>query len=71
MPQSSTATLSEERSQLAPVFAYVDQHAEEFVERLRSLCRQPSVSAQNLGLNETFAVVDDIAIRFSRRCERA
>src|SRR5207245_1109694 len=43
MPQSPTAALALERSQLEPVFAYVDQHADEFVERLRRLCRQPSV----------------------------
>jgi acetylornithine deacetylase/succinyl-diaminopimelate desuccinylase-like protein len=49
-----------ERTELEPVFAYIDQHAEPFAERLRDLCRQPSVSAQNLGLEATFETVQAI-----------
>jgi acetylornithine deacetylase/succinyl-diaminopimelate desuccinylase-like protein len=60
MQPSSTAALARERAQLEPVFNYVDQHADAFVERLRTLCQQPSVSAQNLGLEETFAMVEDM-----------
>jgi acetylornithine deacetylase/succinyl-diaminopimelate desuccinylase-like protein len=55
---SRTAT---ERETLEPVFQYVDAHATEYVERLRTLCRQPSVSAHNLGLLETAALVEDMA----------
>ena len=31
---------------------YIDSNVEEFVEDLRILCQQPSVSAQNKGINE-------------------
>src|SRR5919202_1387416 len=50
-----------DRATLQPVFDYVDQHADEFVERLRTLCRQPSVSAQNVGLLETFDLIERLA----------
>src|ERR687886_1179802 len=50
-----------QRASLQPVFDYVDQHADEFVERLRTLCRQPSISAQNVGLLETFGMVERLA----------
>lgn len=50
-----------DRTVLEPVFAYIDQHADEFVERLRTLCRQPSISAQNVGLAETFRMVERMA----------
>jgi acetylornithine deacetylase/succinyl-diaminopimelate desuccinylase-like protein len=56
-----TANLSTERATLEPVFQYIDTHAHDFVERLRTLCRQPSVSAQNIGLLETADMVDDMA----------
>jgi acetylornithine deacetylase/succinyl-diaminopimelate desuccinylase-like protein len=36
---------------------YIDQNKDEFVERLRLLCQQPSVSAQNLGLTEAAELV--------------
>src|ERR687886_551410 len=53
--------MSSERGTLQPVFDYIDQYAGEFVERLRDLCRQPSVSAQNVGLAETFDMVERLA----------
>jgi acetylornithine deacetylase/succinyl-diaminopimelate desuccinylase-like protein len=37
---------------LKELFAHIDSHAEEYIEELKQLCRQPSVSAQNLGLDE-------------------
>ncbi|MCS7069602.1 MAG: M20/M25/M40 family metallo-hydrolase [Meiothermus sp.] len=37
---------------LQKVFDYIDAHAEQAVEDLRTLLRQPSVSAQNIGLAE-------------------
>src|SRR5437660_430965 len=61
MQPSLAASLGVERAQLEPVFAYVDQHADVFVERLRELCRTPSVSAQGLGLEETFGMVQSMA----------
>jgi acetylornithine deacetylase/succinyl-diaminopimelate desuccinylase-like protein len=39
------------------VFRQIDASSDKFVEQLRALCRQPSVSAQNLGLNETAELV--------------
>ncbi len=42
------------------VFGYIDQNANLFVEQLRTLCRQPSVSAQNLGLEETAQLVKEL-----------
>ena len=61
MQPSLAASLGVERAQLEPVFAYVDQHADVFVERRRELCRTPSVSAQGLGLEETFGMVQSMA----------
>src|SRR5215211_1800944 len=54
-------SLADERAALAPAFDYIDAHRDEFVERLRTLCRQPSVSAQNLGLLETADMVERLA----------
>ena len=34
------------------VFAYIDQHREEYIELLKKFCAQPSVSAQHLGIDE-------------------
>jgi acetylornithine deacetylase/succinyl-diaminopimelate desuccinylase-like protein len=59
-----------ERTELEPVFAYIDQHADAFVERLRDLCRQPSVSAQNLGLEATFDTVQALAQAAGAETER-
>jgi acetylornithine deacetylase/succinyl-diaminopimelate desuccinylase-like protein len=39
------------------VFRYVDAHKDEFVRRLQELCRQPSIAAQGIGLEETAAQV--------------
>ena len=39
------------------VWEWIDQNNERFVEKLRLLCQQPSVSAQNLGLTETASLV--------------
>ena len=32
------------------IFTHIDQHAEAYIERLRALCRQPSIAAQNVGI---------------------
>ncbi len=32
------------------VFRFIDDHREEFLERLKALLRSPSVAAQNLGM---------------------
>ncbi|HEY6103204.1 MAG TPA: M20/M25/M40 family metallo-hydrolase [bacterium] len=39
------------------VFAYIDQHRDRFIERLQWLCRQPSIAAQNVGIQETAEMV--------------
>jgi acetylornithine deacetylase/succinyl-diaminopimelate desuccinylase-like protein len=39
------------------VFAYIDQHRDRFIERLQWLCRQPSIAAQNVGIEETAGMV--------------
>ncbi len=44
-------------SQNYEVFSEIDKTSNSFVEKLQQLCRQPSVSAQNLGLNETADLV--------------
>ncbi|HEY3059672.1 MAG TPA: M20/M25/M40 family metallo-hydrolase [Chloroflexota bacterium] len=66
----SVLTRASDRATLEPVFAYVDQHADEFVERLRTLCRQPSISAQNVGLLETADMVENMARAVGARTER-
>jgi len=34
------------------IFAHIDAHMEEYIEDLKCLCRQPSISAQKVGLTE-------------------
>ncbi len=41
------------------IFAYIDAHADDFTRRLQTLCRQPSVAAQNFGMTETADMVKD------------
>jgi len=42
------------------VYDYIDEHAELYVERLRRLCRQPSVAAQDEGMAETAQMVQTL-----------
>ncbi len=39
------------------IFDHIDQHADAYVERLRALCRQPSIAAQNVGMAEMAEMV--------------
>lgn len=39
------------------VFTHIDEQKDEYVRRLQALCRQPSISAQGVGLAETAAQV--------------
>jgi acetylornithine deacetylase/succinyl-diaminopimelate desuccinylase-like protein len=39
------------------VYAYIDAHRDQFVERLQWLCRQPSIAAQQIGIQETAGMV--------------
>ena len=34
------------------LYQYIDDHAEEYIALLQQFCRQPSISAQNMGLRE-------------------
>jgi len=52
--KTSSETITEPRDE---IFHEIDSSRDKFVEKLRALCRQPSVSAQNLGLNETAEMV--------------
>src|SRR6185312_2447577 len=42
------------------VFSHIDQHSQETVELLAKLCRQPSISAQRVGLQEMALLVQDV-----------
>lgn len=39
------------------VFGYIDEHRQQFIERLQWLCRQPSIAAQHIGIQETARMV--------------
>ncbi|MDQ7843628.1 MAG: M20/M25/M40 family metallo-hydrolase [Armatimonadota bacterium] len=39
------------------IFRYIDAQVPRFVERLQGLCRQPSIAAQNVGIQETARMV--------------
>jgi acetylornithine deacetylase/succinyl-diaminopimelate desuccinylase-like protein len=45
------------------VFAYIDGHADQYVEWLRQLCRQPSIAAQGEGMMETAKLVAEMIRR--------
>jgi len=42
------------------VFDYIDSHISEFVEDLRALCIQPSISAQNMGIGGCVGVLKEM-----------
>lgn len=42
------------------VFSYIDDHRDEFLERLKTLLRQPSVAAQNLGMESCAKLVQQM-----------
>jgi len=42
------------------IYDYIDQHADEYVARLRALCRQPSIAAQAKGMAETADMVIEL-----------
>ena len=45
---------------MQPVYDYIDAHADEFVADLQTLVRQPSISAQDIGLRECATLVRDM-----------
>lgn len=42
------------------VLQYIDDHADEFIARVQTLCRQPSIAAQGSGMEETAAMVTEM-----------
>jgi len=42
------------------VLQYIDDHASEFIARMQTLCRQPSIAAQGIGMEETATMVTDM-----------
>ena len=44
---------------LDPVLAWIDSHREEALADLQRFCRQPSIAAQDLGMEEMAAIVTD------------
>jgi acetylornithine deacetylase/succinyl-diaminopimelate desuccinylase-like protein len=47
-------------SDLSDVYQYIDAHADESIAELQRLLRQPSVAAQNDGMAETAAIVEEM-----------
>ena len=45
------------------IFRYVEDHASEYTEMLYSACRQPSISAQNVGMREMATLVRDLLLK--------
>jgi len=45
---------------LNDVFAYIDEHRDEYIALLQQLVRQPSVSAQGIGIAETASMVESL-----------
>jgi len=43
------------------VFEHIDQNRDMYLERLKELCRQPSVAAQGIGVREAFDTVARLA----------
>jgi acetylornithine deacetylase/succinyl-diaminopimelate desuccinylase-like protein len=42
------------------VLQYIDDHADEFIARVQALCRQPSIAAQGIGMEEMAAMVSEM-----------
>ncbi|HET7036197.1 MAG TPA: M20/M25/M40 family metallo-hydrolase [Thermomicrobiaceae bacterium] len=47
-------------AELDDVYRYIDDHREEYIALVQRLCRQPSISAQNVGIQETAALVKQV-----------
>ncbi|MGN6031410.1 MAG: M20/M25/M40 family metallo-hydrolase [Thermomicrobiales bacterium] len=45
--------MTDHRNDLADIYAYVDDHANDYIAMLQEMLRQPSVAAQNVGMAET------------------
>jgi acetylornithine deacetylase/succinyl-diaminopimelate desuccinylase-like protein len=51
------------------VFGYIDEHRRQFIERLQWLCRQPSIAAQNIGIQETARMVAQLMEKIGLKTE--
>lgn len=51
------------------IFAFIDDNADAYVEQLRDLLRQPSVSAQALGMTEMADLVEERLVAIGARAE--
>ncbi len=47
-----------QESDLQDIYAHIDAHARDYVERLQHLCRQPSIAAQGIGMEEAALIVE-------------
>ena len=54
------ASDAQSKSSLSDLYAWIDDHAAETVAMLQRLVRQPSVAAQNIGMPETAALVEEL-----------
>ncbi|MGC4105957.1 MAG: M20/M25/M40 family metallo-hydrolase [Thermomicrobiales bacterium] len=45
--------MTDSRTDLADVYAHIDAHADEYIGMVQAMLRQPSVAAQNVGMEET------------------
>src|SRR5438874_10157077 len=52
--------LSQNVPDLTDVFAYIDDHREEFLARLFDYLRRPSISAHGVGIGEVAAYIADV-----------
>ena len=39
------------------IYRYIDEQADEYIEQLQTLCQQPSIAAQGIGMHETAQMV--------------
>ncbi len=45
---------------LREIYEYIDENSQRFVEDLRKLCKQPSISTQNIGINDCVDLVQSM-----------
>lgn len=55
---------------LEEVYAYIEQNKEMYIKWLQELCRQPSISAQNNGIQETAKFVEEMLISIGAKTEQ-
>ena len=63
-------TWLEEINLLAEVNQFIEENADLYIDWLQELCRQPSVAAQNRGMEETATLVEDLMARVGVQSEQ-